>query len=110
MIARPTRWVLPAILLFLVAGVALAITLPLVMGTAPTSSAQVGVPYTSALSASGGTRYNYYYSIVANPNLLPTGLVLNSTSGAITGTPQVAGTFSFTGVVSDFVDDPPAST
>ncbi len=106
MIARPTRWVVSAILLCLAAGVALAgVFSPLLLGTGPASSAQVGVPYNSALTASGGTGF-YFYSIAANPNLLPTGLVLNAHSGAITGTPTVAGTFSFTGLVSDVVDDP----
>ncbi len=56
---------------------------------------------TSALSASGTVNAAFTYVIVASnlptaftaPNL-PSGLVLNSATGAISGTPQAAGTFS----------------
>ena len=86
MIARPTRWIVSAILLLLVAGVALAI-IPVSLQSGPNPSAQVGAPYSSALVATGGNPANYYFWITANPNLLPPGLILNAGSGAITGTP-----------------------
>src|SRR5204863_3347254 len=38
---------------------------------------------------------------VTGTNMLPTGLSLDSTSGAITGTPQSAGSSSFTVTVTD---------
>ena len=73
MIARSTRWIVSATLLFLAAGVALAgVFSPLVLGIGPTSNAQVGVPCSSALTASGGMGF-YFYSIVNNPDLLPRG-------------------------------------
>ena len=58
----------------------------------------VGLAYTQTLTASGGTS-PYTWSIPAGA--LPGGLTLNSTSGAITGTPTAAGTFSFTARVTD---------
>ena len=64
----------------------------------PLSTGQVGVPYNSAISASGGLP-PYSYSISAGT--LPDGLTLNPTSGAITGTPTLAGTFAFTAQVVD---------
>jgi hypothetical protein len=52
---------------------------------------EVGVAYNSgAMSVSGGTA-PYTYSIVGT---LPAGLTLNSSTGAVTGTPTAAGTFS----------------
>src|SRR5262249_14514359 len=49
--------------------------------------------YSQTVSASGGTS-PYTYSVSVGS--LPTGLSLNSSTGAITGTPTVANTFSFT--------------
>ncbi len=53
----------------------------------------VGVAYSQTVSASGGTA-PYGYSVVSGT--LPTGLSLNATTGAISGTPTAAGTFAFT--------------
>ena len=64
----------------------------------PTSTGQVGVPYSSALVASGGVP-PYTFSIIAGS--LPTGLTLKPTTGAITGTPTAFGTFTFTAKVVD---------
>ena len=61
-------------------------------------TAQVGVPYTSALVASGGTP-PYTYSITSGS--LPPGLSLNTSTGAITGTPTTAGTYNYTAQAID---------
>jgi hypothetical protein len=57
----------------------------------------VAAAYSSALAASGGTP-PYTWSLSSGS--LPTGLTLSS-AGAISGTPSVAGSFSFTVVVKD---------
>jgi uncharacterized repeat protein (TIGR03803 family) len=64
----------------------------------PTGAAQVGVAYASALTATGGVApYTFSISIGA----LPPGLSLNSSTGAITGTPTRTGTYNFTAQVVD---------
>lgn len=65
----------------------------------PVSTGVVGQPYSSALVASGGTP-PYTFSILAPPPL-PPGLNLNTSSGAITGTPTAVGSTTFTGQVVD---------
>jgi Putative Ig domain len=62
---------------------ALAIT------TSSLPSGQVGVAYTTTLAASGGTK-PFSWSITSGT--LPTGLSLNASTGAITGTPTAAAT------------------
>lgn len=64
----------------------------------PDINAQVGVPYSSSLRAHDG-RPPYTFSILSGS--LPPGLTLNGSSGAITGTPTTAGTFTFTGQATD---------
>jgi len=54
--------------------------------------------YSATLAASGG-KTPYTWSI--NSGKLPSGLTLNTATGAINGTPTNAGTFSFTAKVSD---------
>jgi hypothetical protein len=56
----------------------------------------VGVSYSDGLAASGGTQ-PYSWSLASGS--LPPGLTLNSSTGAITGTPTTAGTSSFTAQV-----------
>ena len=58
----------------------------------------VGTPYNQTVSASGGTA-PYFFSV--SSGALPTGLILNSSTGAITGTPTTAGTFTFTITATD---------
>jgi hypothetical protein len=66
--------------------------------TCASSSGYVGVPYSSSLMATGGVA-PYTFSIISGN--LPGGLSLNPNTGAITGTPTQAGTFSFTAQVQD---------
>jgi len=71
---------------------------PVISLSGPTGTAQVGVPYSSSLVASGGVP-PYTYSIASGT--LPPVLSLNGSTGAITGTPTTGGTFSFTAEVVD---------
>ncbi len=61
--------------------------------TCATSSATVGVAYSSSVVASGGTG-PYTYSITSGS--IPAGLTLNTSTGAITGTPTTAITYNYT--------------
>ena len=70
---------------------------PLALACA-TSTGQVNVAYSSALVASGGTPP---YTFVISSGSLPPGLTLNPSTGAITGTPTTAGTYSYTAKVTD---------
>src|ERR1019366_9630017 len=63
-------------------------------------SGHLGVAYSSFLVATGGTPA-YTYSIARGS--LPTGLAPNASTGAITGMPTAAGTFSDTSRVVDSV-------
>ncbi len=67
----------------------------------------VGVVYSSALVASGGVG-PYTFSITSGS--LPPGLTLNTSTGAITGTPTSAGTFNFTAQVIDSTGKPAGTT
>jgi probable HAF family extracellular repeat protein len=63
----------------------------------PEATAQVGVSYNSALTATGGA-LPYTFSSTGN---LPGGLTLNPSTGAIIGAPTTAGGYSFTAKVMD---------
>jgi len=67
--------------------------------TCPSAAATTNLPYFSAFTASGGTPPYTSYGITTGS--LPPGLTLNSSTGAVTGTPTTAGTFPFTGSVTD---------
>ncbi len=69
----------------------------LTITTASLPTATVGVAYSATLAASGGTTP---YAWVID-GLLPPGLTLDATTGAITGTPTTAGAFVFTAQVTD---------
>ncbi|HVU15368.1 MAG TPA: DUF4082 domain-containing protein [Candidatus Didemnitutus sp.] len=70
---------------------------PLSITTASLANGTSGTAYSASLGATGGTT-PYSWSVIVGS--LPTGLSL-STSGAISGTPTAAGTFSFTVQVAD---------
>ncbi|MEJ1932425.1 nidogen-like domain-containing protein [Nostoc sp. NIES-2111] len=57
-----------------------------------------GAAYAGGLAASGGSGQ---YTFRLSSGALPAGLSLNSSTGAITGTPTAAGTFAFVVTVSD---------
>jgi IPT/TIG domain/Putative Ig domain len=80
-----------------VLSVSVAATAPsLRITTSSLPSGAVQVAYSAALAATGGsTPYNWSVSA------LPAGLALNSGTGAITGTPTQAGSFSFSAQVKD---------
>jgi hypothetical protein len=58
----------------------------------------VGTPYNQTVSASGGTA-PYVFSV--SSGALPPPLTLNAATGAITGTPSTAGTFTFSITATD---------
>ncbi|MFY9611772.1 MAG: putative Ig domain-containing protein [Blastocatellia bacterium] len=72
---------------------------PLTITTSALASGTVGSFYSQSLIASGGTP-PYGWSVVAGLGALPSGLGL-SAGGAITGTPDTAGTYNFTVRVTD---------
>lgn len=71
---------------------------PLAITTPSLPSGTVGATYSTTLQASGGTP-PYTWSI--SSGLLPAWASLNTSTGAITGTPNVSGTTSFTAQVTD---------
>src|ERR1022692_3638931 len=74
-----------------------------VMLACPANAGQVGAPYVSALAATGGVP-PYTFSFTAG--WLPPGLTLNSSAGAIGGTPTTAGDFTFTALAVDSTGAP----
>jgi hypothetical protein len=71
---------------------------PLQVTTSFLPNDEVGSPYSISLYAAGGTTA-YTWSI--RSGTLPPGLSLNSSTGAISGTPTVVGTLNFTVQVRD---------
>lgn len=69
----------------------------LTISTTSLPDGEVGIPYSEKLSATGGDG-NYTWEI--DPDDLPQGLSLNSSTGEISGDPTVDGTFNFTAEVS----------
>jgi hypothetical protein len=64
----------------------------LTLAALPTTGT-VGVAYSGTAAITGGTAP---YTWAVTGGSLPTGLSLNTSTGAVTGTPTVAGTYSFT--------------
>lgn len=58
----------------------------------------IGTPYNQTITASGG---NEPYTFAVTAGALPPGLILNPTSGIISGTPTTAGQFDFTITATD---------
>jgi predicted hotdog family 3-hydroxylacyl-ACP dehydratase len=78
---------------------AVAIANPsLLLNSNASPSSQIGVVYSQANAASGGTGS---YTYAASAGALPAGLSLNTASGTVSGTPTAAGAFSYTIQVSD---------
>lgn len=72
---------------------------PIITVNPPTlPNGTVGTPYNQIVSASGGTSP---YAFAVSSGALPTNLILNSVTGAITGTPTTAGTYTFTITATD---------
>jgi hypothetical protein len=71
---------------------------PVAIITSTLPGGQATVAYSAVLTANGGTGA-YVWSVSAGA--LPAGLTLNATSGAITGTPTTAGSFTFTVTAAD---------
>jgi Autotransporter beta-domain/Putative Ig domain/Cadherin-like domain len=92
-----------------VGGTGSSTTLKLIVNAAPAGgcsltfssstvpNGNVGTAYSTTISATGGTA-PYTYTVASGS--LPTGLTLSST-GVISGTPSVAGTYSFTTLATD---------
>ncbi len=79
------------------ANLSITVNPPLAIMTTTLANGVVGTSYNQTLQATGGiTPYTWSYT-----GNLPTGLSLNSSTGAITGTPTAAGTFNFTAKVTD---------
>jgi len=70
------------------ASLSMQILAPLAIAGAPTAYAVRGTAYSSGITGTGG-RAPYAFSVISGN--LPSGLVLSSTTGAITGTPTVSG-------------------
>jgi Putative Ig domain len=71
---------------------------PLAIAKSSLAQASTNASYSESLSASGGTPpYNWSISTGA----LPSGFMLHSPNGQVSGTTTQAGTFSFTAVVTD---------
>jgi hypothetical protein len=75
-----------------------AATLTLSPAAGALTGATAGSAYTASVTASGGTA-PYRYEVSAGT--LPAGLSLNTSTGAITGTPSAAGSASFTITATD---------
>jgi len=78
------------------------VVVPVAVVTSTLPSGTVSQAYSGALQAGGGSG-TYGWSIVSGA--LPTGLTVNTTTGAITGTPAAAGTSPLTVRAAD-VNDP----
>jgi sugar lactone lactonase YvrE len=81
---------------------------PIVLSLSPGSlpGGAVGIPYSQTITASGGSG-SYNYAVTAGS--LPAGLSLNASTGALSGTPTVAGPIGFTITATDTIANVTAS-
>jgi hypothetical protein len=70
-----------------------------IITTSPLPTGQVGVNYSQTLTAIGGTGVYTWAPNVGSS--LPGGLLLNATSGVLSGSPSTASAFNFTILVTD---------
>ncbi|MBL8222077.1 MAG: putative Ig domain-containing protein, partial [Bryobacterales bacterium] len=77
-----------------------ATTSTLTVATLSLPNGNVGVAYTQALSATGGSQTGYSWQLAAGSGQLPPGITL-SAGGILTGTPLTAGSFTVTVQVTD---------
>ena len=85
-------------------------TCPVTPVTCPAGSAQAGVPYASSITVSGGVPPYTFYWFPYTAGSPPPGLTLNSSTGAITGTPTASGDFTYTVESVDSTNFPGAAT
>ena len=71
---------------------------PLSLSPASLANPTVGSAYSQTISASAG---NGTYSYAVTAGSLPAGLILNASSGVLSGTPTAGGSFSFTITATD---------
>ncbi|HET7301498.1 MAG TPA: putative Ig domain-containing protein, partial [Oleiagrimonas sp.] len=71
---------------------------PLTLSPTSLTAPQAGVSYSATVTASGGVAP---YSYAVTSGALPTGLVLNASTGAISGTSSVTGSYTFTITATD---------
>ena len=76
--------------------------------TCPANSAQVGVSYSSSVTARGGVPPYTFYWFPFTAGSPPEGLTLNSSTGTVTGTPMTSGDFTFTAEAVDATNYPGA--
>lgn len=85
-------------------------TCPVMPVKCATGGAQVGVPYSASLTASGGVPPYAFYWFPFSAGSPPPGLALNGATGAITGTPTTSGDFTFTVEAVDSTGFPGAAS
>nr|WP_324251942.1 putative Ig domain-containing protein [Xanthomonas arboricola] len=78
----------------------------LVLPASSLPAGTAGQAYSAAITPATGGTAPYSYAVTAGA--LPTGVVVDVATGALSGTPTVAGTFNFTLTVSDSTPSPAA--
>jgi hypothetical protein len=76
----------------------LNVIVPIIVNPATLPNGTAGTPYNQTVTASGGTAP---YTFAVTAGALPTGLAVNTGTGAITGTPTTPGPYSFTITATD---------
>ena len=85
-------------------------TCPVMPVTCAAGTAQVGVPYSSSLTARGGVPPYAFYWFPFSAGSPPPGLALNGLTGAIGGTPATSGNFTYTVEAVDSTGFPGATS